>query len=149
MSSRERVAAELGLALREVRASLLQVNQSVGEALGLGTIEMEFIDLIARLGPLTPGVLAKHTGLSPPTVTGICDRLEKRGWLRRERDPGDRRRVLLFAEMSRAPEMARRYAGMLTRLKAIYAGYTREELGLVLDFLRKVSDAGREAVAEL
>ncbi len=141
--------AEVSVALRELRSALLQVNQSVGERFELGTVEMEFIDLIARLGPLTPGALAKRTGLSPPTVTGICDRLESGGWVRRERDPEDRRRVLVYAEMRRAPELGRRYAGMLTRLHAISEQYTVKELQLLLDFLHKVRDAGEEAVADL
>jgi len=140
---------ELSFALREVRGRLLRMNQAVGEKVGLGITEMEFVDLIARLGSTTPGAIASATGLSPPTVTGVLDRLEQDGWIRRERDPGDRRRVIVNAVYEKAPELGRRYAGMLTRLSAIYQDYSQEELELLLDFLHKVRDAGDESVSDL
>jgi DNA-binding MarR family transcriptional regulator len=46
--------------------------------------------------PLTGIELAKATGLSFATITGIIDRLEKAGYVRRKRDDKDRRLVLVF-----------------------------------------------------
>ena len=83
MSSRGEVMGELTLALREVRGRLAGVLQSVGEHVDLGAVEMDFLDLISRKAPTTPGELATTTGLSPATVTGILDRLEEGGWIRR------------------------------------------------------------------
>ena len=50
----------------------------------------------ARSGvPATPGWLAGQLGLDSSSVTALVDRLERLGHVRRERDPRDRRRVLL------------------------------------------------------
>jgi DNA-binding MarR family transcriptional regulator len=46
---------------------------------------------------VTPSALADSADVDPPTVTGVVDRLVARGYLRREPDPRDRRRQLLFA----------------------------------------------------
>ncbi len=44
-------------------------------------------------GPLTMGVLARRVGVTEKTVTGVVDRLEREGYLQRERDGADRRVV--------------------------------------------------------
>ncbi|MFC0623045.1 MarR family winged helix-turn-helix transcriptional regulator [Kribbella deserti] len=43
----------------------------------------------------TPGELARHLGLSPATLTTRLDAMERAGYLRREHDRDDRRRVLV------------------------------------------------------
>ena len=50
---------------------------------------------IDNLGTTTPSVLAREVSLSQATLTGIVDRLDKRGLVERRRDKQDRRRVLL------------------------------------------------------
>lgn len=42
-------------------------------------------------GPLTMGEIARRGGVTEKTVTGVIDRLERDGWLQRERDAEDRR----------------------------------------------------------
>jgi DNA-binding IclR family transcriptional regulator len=44
--------------------------------------------------PVTAGTIGEHTGLTTGAVTGLMDRLEKAGYVRRDRDPRDRRKVL-------------------------------------------------------
>lgn len=48
---------------------------------------------LLRHGPDAPGTLARRVSLSPATVTGIVDRLEKRGLVTRERSRTDKRMV--------------------------------------------------------
>jgi DNA-binding MarR family transcriptional regulator len=48
---------------------------------------------LSRLGRVPVGVLARDVCVSHPTMTGILDRLEKRGLVRRSSDTRDRRRV--------------------------------------------------------
>jgi DNA-binding MarR family transcriptional regulator len=149
LSSRGELMGELTLALREVRGRLAGVLHSVGEHVDLGLIEMDFLDLISRTAPVTPGELATTTGLSPATVTGILDRLEQGGWIRRTRDLEDRRKVIVDVEMKRAPELGRLYGGMLARLHDILEQYSDEQLAVLLGFLKQVRDAGDVSVEEL
>lgn len=48
---------------------------------------------LARLGQVPVGVLARNVHVSHPTMTGILDRLERRGLVLRTKDATDRRRV--------------------------------------------------------
>jgi DNA-binding MarR family transcriptional regulator len=112
-------------------------------------VGLDCLDLIDRHGPLSPSALARRAGLHPATVTGILDRLEGGGWVARERDPSDRRAVLVRAERSRYPDLMRLYAGMNRRMNQIYTRYDENELELIADFLHRAANAGRSATDEL
>lgn len=51
--------------------------------------------LLAKNGPMSPSLLAKQATLSQATVSGIIDRLERRGLVERRRDRADRRQISL------------------------------------------------------
>jgi DNA-binding MarR family transcriptional regulator len=83
--------AQLLLAMREMSGQLSRLNQAVSGHVGMSSSDLDVLDLVARYGPLTPSALSSLNGVSPATMTGILDRLESEGWVRRERDPDDRR----------------------------------------------------------
>jgi DNA-binding MarR family transcriptional regulator len=82
-------------------------------------------------------------------MTGILDRLERGGWVARDRDPTDRRAVIVRARRDRGAELFRLYAGMNTSMDQLCAGYSDDQLELLADFLRRTADAGRDATDEL
>jgi len=84
-------------------------------------------------------------------VTGILDRLQRGGWVTRERDPGasDRRAVAVRVPRERTPEIFRLYSGMNALLDRICDGYADTELELVAGFLRRTAGAGQAATDEL
>jgi DNA-binding MarR family transcriptional regulator len=94
-------------------------------------------------------VLAQRAGLHPATVTGILDRLERGGWVARERDLADRRAIAVRVVPDRYPDILRLYAGMNRSMNQIYAGYDESELELIADFLNRTANAGRSATDEL
>jgi DNA-binding MarR family transcriptional regulator len=63
----------------------------------LSVTERHVLNLAASHAPgtLTAGRIARLAGLSTGAVTGVLDRLERAGFLRRARDRGDRRKVLV------------------------------------------------------
>jgi DNA-binding MarR family transcriptional regulator len=138
--------------LRDVGAQLTRLNHGVGGRLDLRASDLECLDVIAQYGPLRPTALARRTGQHPATVTGILDRLERGGWIARERDPADRRGVVVRAERSRGAEVLRLYlvdSGMNAALDEILEGYADAGLAIVADFLRRTADAGRDAAERL
>jgi DNA-binding MarR family transcriptional regulator len=146
---RRRLAAAIGESLRELAIQLSLLNHQVGAQLDLRDVDLDCLDLIDRLGPLSPSALARYAGLHPATITGILDRLEGGGWVVRERDPSDRRAVVVGAVPERVPDLLRLYAGMNRSMNEIYAGYDERELELIADFLNRTANAGRSATAEL
>jgi DNA-binding MarR family transcriptional regulator len=67
----------------------------------------------------------------------------------RDRDPSDRRAVVVRALRDRNAELVRLYSGMNTSMDQICAGYGDTELELLADFLRRTANAGRSAADEL
>jgi DNA-binding MarR family transcriptional regulator len=82
-------------------------------------------------------------------MTGVLDRLERGGWVLRDRDPGDRRGVVVRTRRERGAELFALYSGMNASMDQLCAGYTDAELELLADFLRRTTDAGRVATDEL
>ena len=146
---RRRAANAIKESMRELSIQLSLLNHQVGAHLELRDIDLGCLDTIARNGPLSPSALARRAGLHPATVTGILDRLERGGWVARERDPSDRRAVLVRALRDRNAEVFRLYAGMNRSMDELCEGYSDEELELLAGFLRRTTDAGRVATGEL
>jgi DNA-binding MarR family transcriptional regulator len=146
---RRRSVTAIKESMRELSIQLSLLNHHVGAHLDLKDIDLGCLDTIARHGPLTPSALARSAGLHPATMTGILDRLERGGWITRDRDPSDRRAVLVRALRDRNAEIFRLYAGMNASLDQILTTYTDEELDLLAKFLDRTTDAGREAADAL
>src|SRR5215212_3342057 len=146
---RRRLVTAIRDSLRELNSQLSVLNHHVGARLELRDVDLGCLELLARHGPLSPGALARHAGLHPATMTGIVDRLERAGWVARERDPADRRAVLVRPLRERGAELFRLYGGMNRSLDEICAGYTDEQLMLLADFLSRTTTAGRAASEDL
>ncbi|MEV6350051.1 MarR family transcriptional regulator [Actinoplanes sp. NPDC051851] len=135
--------------MRDLRTELAALNRQVGNRVAVRDGDLDCLDLISRTGPLSPSALARLAGVHPATLTGVLDRLERAGWIARERDDRDRRAVLLRASPERTREMYGLYTGMNTALDEICAGYDQEQLELVADFLSRAAGAGRDAAHRL
>jgi DNA-binding MarR family transcriptional regulator len=135
--------------LRELSIQLSLLNHQVGVRVELKDVDIDCLDLIARHGPLSPSALARRAGLHPATMTGILDRLERGRWVARERDPSDRRAVVIRALRDRNAELFRLYAGMSSSMDQICASYADAELKLLAGFLHRTTAAGRSATEEL
>jgi DNA-binding MarR family transcriptional regulator len=146
---RRRLVTGIKDSLRELNSQLSVLNHHVGARLELRDVDLGCLELLARHGPLSPGALARHAGLHPATMTGIVDRLERAGWVARDRDPGDRRAVLIRPLRDRGAELFRLYAGMNTAMDRVCAGYSDEELTLLAGFLRRTTTAGQAATEAL
>jgi DNA-binding MarR family transcriptional regulator len=150
--TRGRLNRAIKEALRDVGAELSRLNQSVGGRLDLKGTDLECLDLITRHGPLSPSALARRAGLHPATLTGVLDRLERGGWIVRDRDPADRRGVIIRAQRGRGAEVLRLYlvdSGMNAALDEICAQYSGDELELLAGFLRRTAEASQDAAARL
>jgi DNA-binding MarR family transcriptional regulator len=148
-SGRRHRYVEIKEALRDLRIQLGAVSHQVSGRVRIRDVDLDCLDVIDRSGPLTPSALAKRTGLHPATLTGILDRLERAGFVARERDPSDRRAVVVKGQRDRAAEMYRLYAGMNAAIDQICARYAEPELAVIADFLRRTAEAGATVAADL
>ena len=149
--ARRRLITTIKESLRAMSTQLSLLNHQVGARVELKDVDLNCLDLLARHGPLSPTALARRAGLHPATMTGILDRLQRGGWVVRDRDPGasDRRAVTVRPLRERGADLYRLYSGMNASLDEICAGYDDAELELLAGFLRRTTDAGQSAAANL
>lgn len=146
---RQRSSAQVRESLRELRIQLSLLNYRIGSQLGLKDVDLDCLDILDVYGPLSPTALARRAGLHPATMTGVLDRLERGGWLARERDASDRRAVVVRILSDRYAELMRFYSPMNRSMNKILAKYSDSELEAIADFMRRTVEAGRSATDEL
>lgn len=146
LPERVELLAALDRAMREASAQSVLVSQATAERLGMSQTDLECLDVLNVNGPITAGRLAALTGLTTGAVTGLVDRLEAAGFVRREPDPGDRRRVIVRPLPEANERIGPLYAPMAREMAELSARYGDEELRLLLDFFER---AGRVALAHV
>src|SRR5690606_23650950 len=102
--TRLKLIEDLTIAVYENSTLAVFFHSAVAEQIGLGATEEKTL-LILSDGPLSAGEIARHTGLTTPSVTSLIDRLERKGFVRRVRDPDDRRRVIVEVNEARLAEL--------------------------------------------
>ena len=145
---RRRLTVAVKDSLRDLSSQLSLLNRVIGAQLELKDTDWDCLEIVNRHGPLSPTALARRAGLHPATMTGVLDRLERAGWIARDRDPADRRAFTVRALRDRAREVFRLYAGMNSAMDGICADFSEAELEVIATFLRRATDAGHTAAAE-
>lgn len=121
---------------RELSARTLMFHAAIAQRVGLSATEHKALDILSRAGALTAGQLAELTGLTTGAITGLVDRLEKVGFVKRERDPNDRRKVVIQPLTEKMEhEMAPLFASMGVRMEQLLSHYSTQELALINDFV--------------
>jgi DNA-binding MarR family transcriptional regulator len=140
-SSREELAAELEQRMIRFIAEVVLYNGAVAAKVGLGASDSQFMTLLQAYGPLTPRQLTERTGLTSGTVTGVIDRLEAHGFVTREADPSDRRKVVVTPSYEAIQEkMVPLYAEQGRRLQGVLDRRSVDELRTISSFLQDAID---------
>lgn len=148
---RRRLANEIKDSMRVLSNQLSLLNHQVCAHLDLKDTDLDCLELITRYGPMSPSTVARRAGLHPATMTGILDRLQRGGWITRERDPDatDRRAVTVRALRDRSAEVFELYGGMNTKMDELLAEYSAADLELLVGFLERTTTAGQTATSTL
>src|SRR5262245_56336861 len=99
---------------RDISTETIIFHQAVADVLGLHITDHKCSDIIHRFGAMPAGRLGELTGLTTGAVTGIIDRLEEAGYVRRTNDPKDRRRTII--EPTRNKKLEKKIEGIFIPL---------------------------------
>ena len=140
-SSREELAGEIQQRMIRFIAGVVLFNHAVSAKVGLGASDSQFMTLLQTYGPLTPRQLAEYTGLTSGTITGVIDRLESHGFVTREPDPGDRRKVVVTPSLEAIQDkLVPLYAEQGSRMQDVLATRSLAELRTISAFLADAVD---------
>jgi DNA-binding MarR family transcriptional regulator len=148
---REEIIQDINEKLREMSTETIMFHQAVADTLGLHITDHKCLVLIYRFGAMPAGRLAELTGLTTGAVTGIIDRLEEAGYVRRRNDPNDRRRTIV--ELTRNKKLERKLEVIFTPLsesmRKLLSTYPDNELAFLLDVLTKALDQSHQELKKL
>jgi DNA-binding MarR family transcriptional regulator len=146
---REELLRELEVENRKSTAESLFLLQAITQRSGMNLTDLQCISILTSTGPITAGRLAEEMGLTTGSVTGVIDRMERAGYVRRERDPNDGRRVIV-RPVSEKLERAAGFLGSQNRvLEELMSDYDERDLALFLDLMRKSNAMTREETARI
>ena len=147
---REQVAAAFGTAVRRTSSLMQLVSQAAADRIGINATDLNCLNILSFSGHMTAGELARATGLTTASITGVADRLEEAGFVRRERDARDRRRVGIRRVLERAlSDIAPVFLPMIRALEQTAARYTDDELRLIVEFYGRIEQVFRDHLARL
>lgn len=134
--NREKLIEEINEAGRTMSTATVVFHQTVAQKAGLSGTDHKYLDLLLQEGAMPAGRLANLTGLTTGAVTGIIDRLETQGLVKRENDPEDRRKVLVVPQVEVAMEkLGPIFDSLQKDLEEFYTKYSEEELEIIRKYL--------------
>src|SRR5260221_4587608 len=133
--ARAALLQELEDALRRSSAQGVIFGQTVADVAGISGSDLECLDFLNLEGRVTAGRLAEVTGLTTGAITGVVDRLEKAGLVRRERDESDRRKVFIATVPENVAKIGRFYEHMQRAVLNDWESYSDAEMRLLLRFM--------------
>jgi len=132
--------AEMVAEVRQQQIAYDRFHDAVAAYLGVNRTDLRCLDILDLTGRRTAGELAAEMGMSTGAVTALLDRVEKAGYIRRVRDPGDRRRVLVELTEQARERGWEIYQPFTELTGPAFARFTDEQLATVRDFLQVGND---------
>ena len=137
-------------AMRRTGALMQLMGQAAADQIGINATDLNCLNILSFSGHMTAGELARATGLTTASITGVIDRLEVAGFVSRERDRHDRRRVVVTITLDRAMrDVASVFLPLLRDWRAMAARYSDDELRLIVDFYGRMEQVFREHIVRL
>jgi DNA-binding MarR family transcriptional regulator len=124
--------------VQQFAARVVLFHSAVAETLGLHTTDLKSLRLLGSES-LTAGALRERIGLTGAAVTALIDRLETAGYVVRQRDPDDRRKVTIHAVPEKLRMVEGLYAGQGARMSKLLSKYNAEEFAAIASFLEQTT----------
>lgn len=147
--ARAALLEELEHAMRRSSGQGVIFGQTVAGQIGMSSSDLECMDFLNIEGRVTAGRLAEMTGLTTGAITGVIDRLEKAGFVKRERDATDRRKVFIVIVPENVARIGQLYEPMKQAMLKAWSDYSDEELRLLLQFANRGYETMLAATAAL
>jgi DNA-binding MarR family transcriptional regulator len=136
---------------RELSTAVILFHEAVASRLGMSAAEWKCLGLLTERGPATAGRLAERSGFTTGAITGIVDRLEKAGYVRREPNPRDRRSVIIQplpnAELREVVTPI--FASLGRAMADLSRRYNAQELAAIQDYFERTIQTLRAETAKL
>ncbi len=125
------------------------ISQAIAERVGMHQTDIETMDLLNTIGPMTAGELSERTGLTSGATTRLIDRLERVGYVRRRHDQADRRCVIIEPMPENLETLASFFQPMVDTMTEQWSKLDDRELDVIIGFMRRNNAVVAEINARL
>lgn len=137
MGARDELVGGLVQEMPRYISAAVRFQVAVAHQLDMPVSDVHGLAALLETGPAGVKRLADLLGMTTSAVTRLVDRLERGGYVRREPDAADRRRVLVHVIPERVAQIAGFYEPLNVRWQRQISQYSDAELHFVLEFLRQ------------
>lgn len=148
-TTRSDLIAAVLAAGREQSTAAIMFHTAVAKQVGLSATETKTIGLLDEHGAMTPGELARESGLAPASMTALVDRLSRRDIVRRIPHPDDGRKVLIELRAGGVPDIAPLFDDFSAAVVELCETFTDAELATIASFLTRGARVQHEATMRL
>jgi len=148
-TSRATLLASVIRRLGRTNTQSVLFSHALAADLGIGPTDLDCLELLQELGPTPAGQLAELMSLTTGAVTGMVDRLASAGFVARESDPADRRRVIVRPLAGRMAALDSAYEPLLRAATVVLASFSDADLRLMLDFQQRAGELFRSETERL
>jgi DNA-binding MarR family transcriptional regulator len=133
-------ADEIVALVRALRRDLLRNPAEDAERAGLTGPQVSVMACLVGKGPTTLTEVSRALGMGHSTASGILDRLQARGLIRRVQDPDDQRRTRILVTDKVTRYVQELQVGPAGRLAAALAKASRAERRTIRQGLKVLAD---------
>ncbi|WP_114558739.1 MarR family winged helix-turn-helix transcriptional regulator [Desertihabitans aurantiacus] len=135
-------AERLDIALCRASTAVSRAAETEAAQSGVGVGQHLVLKMLAEVGPSSQRTLSDELRIDRTVMVGICDTLEKGGYVERRRDPGDRRAYAVTITDSGRLLLSRAEANVPEFLDATFGALSRAERAQLSTLLGKLLQTG-------
>ena len=128
----------------------LRLHQNNARETGFTGTDHKYLSFLLQRGSLTAGELAVLAGLTTGAITGLIDRFEKKGLVKRTEDEKDRRKVIVIPDTGKIMALMKPlYEPFQKGSEKLLASFSEQELEVIMTYLLKAIKLAEETTKRI
>lgn len=125
----------------------LQLHETIAKKAGFSGTDHKYLGFLLQKGKLTAGELAELTGLTTGAVTGLIDRFEKKGLVKRKPDVVDRRKIFIEPDSFKITTLLKPfYQKFQDETENLIASFSNKEIEIIESYLTKALQLANKTI---
>ncbi|PWN69473.1 MarR family transcriptional regulator [Chryseobacterium phosphatilyticum] len=126
------------------------MHEAIARKAGLSSADHKYLGLILQHESITAGEISKLTGLTTGAVTGLIDRLEKKGLLKRQFIQEDRRKVIILPNIENSMQLlSPLFDELQQKTMALISTFSKKEIETIERYFREATLLMKETADHL
>lgn len=128
----------------------IRMHEAIARKAGFTGTDHKYLGFLLQKGKLTAGELAKLSGLTTGAITGLIDRFEKKGLVKRQFEKSDRRKVFIVPDAGKIMALLQPlYKAFQDDTDKLFASFTAMELKILEKYFLKAMEIMNQKIEKI